>query len=329
MAVLAAGYWYFFMRGIVFSDDARFDGQLVDLAPAISGLLTEVRAAEGDKVTKGETLFVLDKSMLSAALAQAQYDKAVHGPRPEEVKVARAEMAKLAASLRLAAADLARSRSLYEKKNLPKSDLDQAQTKWETAKFAFEESFGQLRLLLEGTRPEDIAAAKANLELAQARLAGAVAATRRAKANLGYAEGKAPFDGMVVRRWLDPGAMATAAQPVLTVFDPRTLRVAANIDEKDLGHIAVGERVDISIDAYPGVHLTGRVKEILRATNSQFGLIPAEGSGGTFIKVSQRVPVRINLDHLPELLLGPGLSVEVRIHIAADNSAGKTAATHE
>ncbi|MBW2092175.1 MAG: hypothetical protein JRI34_08655 [Deltaproteobacteria bacterium] len=79
--------------------------------------------------------------------------------------------------------------------------------------------------------------------------------------------------------------------------------------------------VDISIDAYPHLSLIGRVDKILRATNSQFSLIPAEGVSGTYIKVAQRVPIRIVIDSYPDLPLGPGLSVEIRIHTSRDNMA--------
>jgi len=100
------------------------------------------------------------------------------------------------------------------------------------------------------------------------------------------------------------------------VMDPSTLHVAANIKEKALDKIAVGDEVIISIDAYPGVRLTGRVTSILRATNSQFSLIPAEGVSGTYIKVAQRVPLRIAVEVPPDLEVGPGLSVEVRIRVS-------------
>ena len=108
--------------------------------------------------------------------------------------------------------------------------------------------------------------------------------------------------------------MPLAAQPVVSMFDPTTLRVDANIEEKYLHNVAIGDAADISVDAYPALRLHGRVTEILRAANSEFSLIPAEGVSGTFIKVTQRVPLRIAVTAPPDLAIGPGLSVEVRIH---------------
>ncbi|MGA7272774.1 MAG: HlyD family efflux transporter periplasmic adaptor subunit, partial [Acidimicrobiia bacterium] len=125
-----------------------------------------------------------------------------------------------------------------------------------------------------------------------------------------------PFDGVVVRRWLEPGSAAAPGRSVLTVFDPSSLRIDANIEEKDLRDVKVGDKVDIDVDAYPDVHLQGEVSQILPATNSEFSLIPAEGVSGTFIKVAQRIPLRVKLLHPPsDILLGPGLSVELTIHI--------------
>ena len=102
---------------------------------------------------------------------------------------------------------------------------------------------------------------------------------------------------------------------VLTLFDPSTLRVDANIEEKDLADIAIGDAVDIDVDAYPDLHLQGQVSKILQATNSEFSLVPAEGVSGTFIKVAQRIPLRVKILNAPaNLPLGPGLSVELTIH---------------
>ena len=171
-----------------------------------------------------------------------------------------------------------------------------------------------LRLLREGNRREDIDAARANLEQRKAALLSAEATVRQARINLDYTHVKAPFDGIVVRKWRYPGATTSQGTPVVTLLNPASLHVSANIEEKKLERVNVGDRVDIAIDAYRSMKVTGRVEQILRATNSKFSLIPSEGVSGTFIKVAQRVPVLIRLENAPSLPLGPGLSVEVRIH---------------
>ena len=126
---------------------------------------------------------------------------------------------------------------------------------------------------------------------------------------------------MVVRKWLNPGEMVSAGRTVLTLFNPATLHVSANVEEKSLSRIAPGDSVDISVDAYPSLTLTGRVATILPVTNSQFSLIPSEGVSGTFIKVSQRLPILIDMDRPDGVTLGPGMSVEIEIHVGSNGKS--------
>jgi len=323
-------YWLVVVRGTVYSDDARIDGDLVDMAPQITGTLADIKVNEGDHVAQGQLLFALDQRALEAAaakaqadlesaqasfnMAQAQYDKAANGPLADEIGAARAMAQKAQAQLELADVEWSRIKAMYDKGEASTSERDRVSTAWTSAQQSYQEAKSRLDLLRAGTRSEDLAAAKANLEQKQAALNAAQAALNQVKINLDYAEVKAPFNGVVVRRWRDPGAMLAAGTPVLTLLNPSTLHVQANIEEKDLAKIEIDDPVDISIDAYPHLRLTGRVYQILQATNDRFSLVPSEGVSGTFIKVTQRVPILISLAAQSNLDLGPGLSVEVRIH---------------
>jgi membrane fusion protein (multidrug efflux system) len=348
LALLGLGvlaYWFFVLRGIVYTDDARFDADVIDVAPQISGQIIEIRVAEGDTVTKGEILVVLDKRSLTAALAkseaavesarasvaaaQAEYDKAVNGPLPREIQIAEATERQLQAEAALATTEWESTEKLYNEGATTKSTYDEARAKWQSAVNAHTAAAQRLALLREGTRKEDLAAAKAKLELARTQMTKAEAEAEQARVDLDHASACSPCDGYVVRRWRDPGAVVEMGTPVLTVMDPSTLHVAANIKEKALDKIAIGDTAVVTIDAYPGVRLTGRVTSILRATNSQFSLIPAEGVSGTYIKVAQRVPLRIAVDVPPGLDIGPGLSVEVSIRIGSGSSRGGAAHGNE
>ena len=347
VAVIAAGvfgYWLLFMRGIVFTDDARFAGHLVDLAPEINGRVISVDVHEGMFVRKGTLIFRLDPAIPQAALNQAEaalvsakaalasnealYAKAVNGSRPEEIKAGEATVRNLQSQEEMARLEFEREEKLFKQGTVAQDDLDRARTAYESARQARENARQNLILLQQGSRPEDIAAAKAAVELARSRVAEATAVVDSARGDLARCTVRAPFDGWVVRRWLDPGSMPLAAQPVVSMFDPATLRVDANIEEKYLHDVAIGDRVDISVDAYPALHLEGRVTEILRAANSEFSLIPAEGVSGTFIKVTQRVPLRVAVTAPPELAIGPGLSVELRIH-SGSAAVPAAAVTHD
>ena len=333
IATAIFGYWLLFMRGIVSTDDARFAGHLVDLAPEISGTIVAVPVHEGQFLRQGTIVFQLDPAILQSALKQAEavlvsanasqasaealLARAVNGSRPEEIKGAEAAVRRLRNEAELARLNFERVETLFKKGTTSQDDFDRARTALESARENEEASAQNLALLQQGSRKEDIAVAQAAVELTRSRVNEAGAAAENARRNLARCVVKAPFDGWVVRRWLESGAMPLAAQPVISMFDPATLRVDANIEEKYLHDVAVGDEAEITVDAYPSLRLKGRVAEILRATNSEFSLIPAEGVSGTFIKVTQRIPLRIAVTAPPEFALGPGLSVEVKIRIGS------------
>lgn len=346
LAAVAGGYWYFYLRGVVFTDDARLSGQLLDLAPQVGGQLVAVNFDTGQSVRQGQVVFALDKELFEAAvrraeaavvaarsgmqMAQAQHLKGVHGPRAQEISIAETNLEHTREQERLATAEWDRVKSLARGMVVSESARDKAETAWQASRQAREVAQKQLQLLKEGTRSEDLAAASSNVDMQHAQLSSAEAALNQARINLVYTEVSAPFDGIVVRRWQDPGAILSAGRPVLTLLNPATLHVNANIEEKNLFRVAVGDPAEVNIDAYPNLALKGRLSKILRATNSQFSLIPTEGASGTFIKVAQRVPIEVELISLPkDLPIGPGLSVEVRILTHPRTAARATVAGHE
>jgi len=346
LAAAAAAYWQLYVRGIVYSDDARIDGHLVDIGPEIGGTLTKLFVDEGDRVKAGQLLFELDSSTAAAeltvakanvkpaearlALAKAQLSKALHGPRSAEIRIALAARDSAEARADLAESDWKRTKQLVDQNAIADAEGQKSQTAWENAKRDLDEAQDKLKLLRSGTRIEDIEAARANVALAEADVTAAQATVKQAEIRLALYQMHAPFAGIVARRWREVGTMLSPGTPVVTLLDPTTLRVSANIEEKDLGDVAVGDQVDISIDAYPDIELRGKLSTILRATNSKFGLIPAEGVSGTFIKVTQRVPLRIALESPPAgIELSPGLSVEVHIRTGTHGGASAAPSHHD
>jgi membrane fusion protein (multidrug efflux system) len=242
----------------------------------------------------------------------------LHGPRAAEIRIALAAEQRIRAQAALADSEWERTRALYERSVVTDAERIRAQTAREAAHREVSEAEDRLKLLRSGTRAEDLAAAQARVEAAQASLQAASAAAKQAEVAVERCRVTAPFTGIVAHEWRQPGATVAPGTPILTLLDPATLHVAANIDEKQLAGVHPGDSVAISVDAFPNVQLHGHVDTILRATNSEFGLVPAEGVSGTFIKVAQRVPLRISLDAPPPALdLSPGLSVEVRIRVAS------------
>jgi membrane fusion protein (multidrug efflux system) len=325
-------YWSRVLRGVVSTDDARLAATMVDVSPDIPGKLVEVEVGEGDKVEAGEVLFRLDARDIEAQItaveariptleaqvhvAEAQQTKAESGTRPEQIRVAQAAVHRLETAADGAAAELDRARKLFTAGAGTQQAVANAQTRSDLAARSLDEARERLRLLRHGTRSEDIDAADAGLEAAHAAVAAAKAERDRARLNLEHTVVKAPFDGVVVRTWREAGENASPASPVVTLLEPQSLHVNANIEETDLSEVHEGDQATMEVDAFPGVQLRGHIGTILDATTSQFSLLPSEGASGAFIKVTQRVPVRVDLDELPgrdEHLYAPGLSVQLHI----------------
>lgn len=154
----------------------------------------------------------------------------------------------------------------------------------------------------------DAQAARANLEAAQARL-------RQAELDLSYTKIAAPQAGRVTRKTVEEGAFVAVGQPLLAVV-PSEIWVVANFKETQLRDMRSGQRAEIKVDAYPG-KLEGRVESLQAGTGARFSVLPAENATGNFVKVVQRMPVKIVLDQAADgtRLLAPGMSVEAEVKV--------------
>ena len=176
IAVCVLGYWLVFLRGIVFTDDARFAGHLVDVAPEINGRLTEVAVHEGQFVRKGTVVFRLDTSIPQAALNQSEAalvsaraglassealrDKAVNGSRPEEIRAAEAVVRRLQNEEQMAQLEIDRTQKLFTDDAVSRDQFDRSRTALESARQSRETAVQNLILLQQGSRKEDVAVAK-------------------------------------------------------------------------------------------------------------------------------------------------------------------------
>jgi membrane fusion protein, multidrug efflux system len=228
----------------------------------------------------------------------------------QEAKRSRAENDK-------AALDLRRMRELIKSQAISQSRLDEVQTAWESA----DARVGSAQAKLEAVTKEsasllsDVARLQANIELAatgedqarirerlveaqRARVVLARERTKQAQLNLGYTSITSPADGHVTRKRVESGMMVSKGQPLLAVvpLDTGELWVTANYKETQLAGVRPGQRTTISVDTYPGLELTGRVESIMAGTGAIFSLFPPENASGNFVKVVQRIPVKIVLD---------------------------------
>lgn len=282
IAAIVFGYWYFFLRGVVSTDDAYIDANPVTVSSKIPGRIVMLAVDDGDSVAQGQLLVQLDDSDLLAQKAQAE------------------------AALQ------------YVKANVPlaKVNLDKAQDDYNRAQIQFkggvitQERYDHANKALE--------AAKAQYQIAQDQVKSSQAQLDVIETQLQNTRIQAPSPGVVAKKWVMPGDVVQPAQPIYTIYNLRDVWITANFEETKIRKIALGDSVSISVDAYPGRKFAGKVILFGAAAASQFSLIPPNNASGNFTKVTQRVPVRISLDSLPAAhnsgsSLLPGMSVTVKI----------------
>jgi membrane fusion protein (multidrug efflux system) len=177
----------------------------------------------------------------------------------------------------------------------------------------------QARAALQGTQtaPEQVTAMRARASSAQARVEQAKATLAQAELNLEHTVIKAPVRGVVSKKSVSPGQVVQPSQPLMAVVQNDDVWITANFKETQLEHIRPGQRVIIKVDAFGGKTFTGHVDSIAAATGARFSLLPPENATGNFVKVVQRVPVKVVLEpgQDPEHLLRPGMSVTPTVYV--------------
>jgi len=270
----------------------------------------------------------LSSARAAVAGASASARGAIDSIRAAEAAVARAR-----ADLRTAQTELDRANALSAKEAITRHELDLAVHARDVAQASLSAATAQLdaarnqrgtaqarvseaeaRVTQSAPVDQQVAAAQAAMDLAAARVKAAEAALARAKLDREHATIIAPFDGVVSKLAAHPGQTINVGQTLLMLV-PNETYVVANFKESQIAHMRPGDRVEISIDALPGDY-TGVVDTISPATGSRFSLIPPDNATGNFVKVVQRVPVKITWSERPRSALRPGLSAEVTVHVA-------------
>jgi membrane fusion protein (multidrug efflux system) len=338
LALLGAG-WAFkqwsYGRAHESTDDAAIDGHLVPVLAKVSGYVESVSVSDNDHVKADAVVVQIDPSEYKVRVAQADADLAAaraaaggagsSGQAEAAVAQATGQRAALNAQITAARAsetkakaDLARMEELAAKQVVSKMQLDAARAAAEAASanvVAVERQAGAA----SGT----VVSAEAGVRLANARLAGAKAASDNAALQLSYTKVAAPASGIVSRKQVEPGQLIQAGQPLMTIVTDTGVFVTANMKETQLGDLRIGQPVEIEVDAYGGATATGCVESVSAATGSKFALLPPDNATGNFTKVVQRVPVRIKVTKGlgPDRPLRPGMSVSA--HVDTKQAAGK------
>lgn len=308
---------------VEFTDNAQVCQQIVPVNSRVQGYIKEIRFNEYEPVSKGDTLVLIDDSdmRLRVAQARADYQNALAGRdvADRSVGVASANVAVTEASIAeakvlmdMAATDFRRYEKLLEKDAVTRQQYDAAKTDYEAKKARYEMLSRQRSAtssVVAETR-QRIAQNDAGIELAKALL-------ETAELNLSYCAVIAPCDGYASRKEIRVGQLVQPGQTLLDVVDSADIWVTANYKETQLHHIAPGSDVEIKVDAIPRVVFSGKVRAISKATGASLSILPQDNSAGNFVKVRQRVPVRIEFtpgnDAGDMSLLRAGMNVECEI----------------
>ena len=293
LGLAGGGYAYWRDRSTRQStENAYVNARVVQVSSLVMGQVVEVPIHENEYVHKGDVLFALDRRPFEAALAEAEgkLRQAEQGTRADtsEVAATEADVARMRADLANAESSLRRTNELVNQKFMSKQALDDAQARVNVARAAVEA--GSAR------------ATKARAALAT--MGGSVTpAVRVAQAevdkawlDLEHAVMHAPEDGWITRFDLTPGTVVTPGNPLFAIVVGHSFWVDANFKETELGGVHPGLSATIDIDMYPGHTFHGRVESLAGGTGAAFSLLPPQNANGNWVKVAQRVPVRISVD---------------------------------
>jgi membrane fusion protein, multidrug efflux system len=322
LAAVAAGTYYeVFAAPFETTDDAFIAADVTPIAPQIAGRVDRLLVADNQPVQQGQLLLEIDPRDFQAKADQARAILAAAHSRLEQARAQFAvdqaktgeEQANVAAATAQAAHAAADAKRFEAVGTLGVSDsqLDLASTQARSSAADLEAARSKLLAAQAQERLD-----QANIATATAAVAGVEAAVRQAALDLSYTRVTAPVAGIVTHRSVEPGAYVQAGQSLLAIV-PREVWVVANFKETQLAHMSRGQPVDVTVDAYPQLKLQGHVDSIQAGSGATFSLLPPENATGNYVKVVQRVPVKIVLDHVPgaPFVLGPGMSVvpEVRV----------------
>ncbi len=313
LVVLIGGCFYLSSGRYVGTDNAYVKADLVTISAQVPGQIAAVTVAENEHVAPDQILFRLDRAPFELALRQAE----------AKLQQARRDLAALQGSYRQKQAELqlARDDARYaERERVRQADLVRKQfvsdAQYDAARHAVDASRQQVVVL-----EQDLARIEASLggqpeqpvERQPAYLA-AQAARDAAALDLAHAEIKAPFAGIAANT-PQPGQYVEPGQPVMSVVADQRVWIEANFKETDLTHVLPGQPVQVTIDTYPGTSWSATVQSISQATQAEFSVLPAQNATGNWVKVVQRIPVRIAIQPQPD---APPLRAGMSSYVAID-----------
>ena len=326
ICLLAGGLIYvcsrFIHPGVEYTDNAQVKQHITPVNTRVQGFIRKIYFEEYKPVHRGDTLLVIEDAEFRLRLAQAEADlaNALSGRRvtnagistiQNNLKVSDSGIEEVRIQLQNAEREYQRYRKLLDEDAVTRQQYDNVQTAYESTKARYEQLLHakQSTSLTEQEQTQRLGQNEAGIRLAEAAVA-------LARLNLSYTVILATCDGVTGRKDIHEGQLVQPGQTMVDIVDNNDLWVIANYRETQLPNIREGAEVTLTADAVPGVTYTGIVESISDATGAAFSLIPQDNATGNFVKVEQRVPVRISLkgnDAEKLKLLRAGFNVECKV----------------
>jgi membrane fusion protein (multidrug efflux system) len=314
LVLLVAGYWYVTGGRYVSTDNAYIQSARVAISTDISGRVVEIEVHDNQRVTRGQLLFRLDPRPFRIAVDEA---KAQLASVRYQIHALKATFHQKRADARAAQATADYQEREFERQKRLLTSGTASQQQFDQARQAFENGRQQV-----ASKEQDVAVALANiggnpdLPLEQHPMVQhAQAALDRAELNLSYTEIQAPENGIATKvEQLQVGNYVTSGTPLFSLMSTDRVWVEANFKETELTHMRPGQRATVEVDTYPDAVLDATVESLSPGTGLTFSLLPAENATGNWVKVVQRLPVRLSLDRFDaNAPLRAGLSATVDV----------------
>lgn len=324
--VVVALVWWLLTRNQETTDDAFTDGDAVTIAPKVAGYVTDLRVKDNQRVKKGDLLVVIDPrdataqrdqaqaqlGLATAQLHQAQAQLALSKVQyPAQRDEARAQVLKAKADLANAEAAYKRQRGV-DPRATTQQNIDTANAQLRSAQAQLASAQAQLEVAEQVQL--QIRQQETNVEAREQQVAQAKAQLETANLNLSWTNVRAPFDGYVTKRNVQTGTLVQAGSALFSLVS-QEVWVTANFKESQLERMRPGNKVTVTVDAWPDMELEGHIDSIQQGSGSKFAAFPSENATGNFVKIVQRVPVKIVIDKGldPNKPLPLGLSVEPKV----------------
>lgn len=304
--LIETGCMFFNYKYAETSNDAQVEQYISPVNLRASGYIRKICFTEHQKVHKGDTLLILDdreyrirvmeaEAALKDAMAGATVIDATLQTTQNSASVYEASIAEIEIRLAKLEKDRQRYENLVQRNAATPIQLEQIETEYAATRKKLEATRRQQRAAMSGIRE-----VSNRRESTEAAIQRAEAALEMARLNLSYTVVLAPCDGKLGRRALEEGQYITAGQSVTYILPDTRKWIIANYKETQVENLRLGQEVRISVDAVSGREFTGRITAISGATGSKYSLVPTDNSAGNFVKIRQRIPVRIDFTDISE-----------------------------